>query len=138
MPFAAITFKVKPGHEAEIREIFDPANFKRVNSPILRNEQGEEVGLLLGTGLFVKDDTVVRVIHYEGATLNDIARHMSTQEGIKEAERKFAPFLPEPRSLDTQTPDGFIEFFRSVLMTKVSELTIPSSFLARLAKHAGQ
>jgi SchA/CurD like domain len=133
MPFAAITFKVKPGHEDEIREIFDPKNFKRVSSPLLRNEQGEEAGMLLGTALFVKGDTVIRVIHYEGATLEDIARNMSDQEGIREAERRFAQFLPEPRTPDTQTPEGFIEFFHSALMTKVSELTIPAAFLTKAA-----
>jgi SchA/CurD like domain len=88
---------------------------------------GKETGLLLGTALFVKGDTVVRVIHYEGASVDDLARHMSRQEGVREAERRMAEFLPEPRN--TQDPEGFIEYFHRSSMQKVSELSIPSEFL---------
>ena len=44
MPYAAITYDVKPGHEDEIAELF--ANFQRADTPILHNEDG---GYLLRT-----------------------------------------------------------------------------------------
>lgn len=125
MAYAAITYKVKPGHEEEIAEIF--ANFKRASSPILRNEQGERVGMLLGTWLFIKDDTMVRVIQWDGGTLDDIARHMAVQEGAKEAERLLSEHLAETR--DTQTVEGFLHYFRNSTMRCISELTLPAEFI---------
>ncbi|GAB2953439.1 SchA/CurD-like domain-containing protein [Nonomuraea fastidiosa] len=120
MPYAAITYRVKAGYEREIGEIF--ARFKRPDSPILRDEEGRPAGLLLGTGLFVKDDVAVRVIHYEGE-LADVARHMSDQEGIRETERALQPYLATPR--DTSTPAGFIEHFHSAAMHVVQQFSLP-------------
>lgn len=125
MSYAAITYRVKPGREEQVADIF--ANFKRASSPILRNEQGEKVGMLLGTWLFIKDDIMVRVIQWDGGTLDDIARHMSVQEGAREAERKLAEHLAEPR--DTQTPEGFLHYFRNSIMRCISELSLPAEFL---------
>jgi hypothetical protein len=127
MSYAAITYKVNPGHEKEIEEIF--AQYQRANSPILRDENGDRVGLLLGTALFVKGDTMVRVIHYEGGTVEDIARHMSAQAGVREAERRIAPYLAVAR--DTETPEAFIEYFHNSTMRPVSVLTVPAEFLAQ-------
>ncbi len=99
MPFAAITYRGKPGHE-EIAEIF--AGFQRVSTPVLPDENGDEVGLLLGTAVSIKDDIVVRVIHYEGGDLRDVGRHMTGQRGVHLLEEKSAPYLAETR--DTTRP----------------------------------
>lgn len=40
MPFAAITYDIKPGFEAELTEIF--GSFRRVRSDRVRTESGEE------------------------------------------------------------------------------------------------
>ncbi|WP_019869951.1 SchA/CurD-like domain-containing protein [Salinispora oceanensis] len=114
MPFAGISYRVKPGHEDRIAEIFSPENFRRVDSPVLRDPDGEEIGFLLCTGLFIAEDTIVRVIQHEGGAVADIRRHMSVQEGVREAERELMPYLAAPR--DTETPEGFMAHFDRSLM----------------------
>jgi hypothetical protein len=119
MPYAAITYRVKPGHEEEIAEIF--AGFQRVDRPDFAGEAGEQAGRLLGTGVFVKDDVLVRVIHYEG-DFSAVARHMAAQKGVHILEERLAPFLAEQR--DTTTKQGFAEYFRDATMRSVSQLTV--------------
>lgn len=109
MPFAGLTYRVQPGHEEEIAWIFSPENFTRVDSPVLHDEAGTEIGYLTCTGLFIQDDTIVRVIQHDGGALADIRRHMSTQEGVHEAERRLLPYLTQPR--DTETAEGFMAHF---------------------------
>jgi hypothetical protein len=120
MAFAAITFKIRPGTESQVVEIF--RHFKRASSPIVRNENGEEVGWILGTALFLKDDTIVRVIQYEGE-LEDVAHYMSTQEGVREAEAKLNEFLVKPR--DSSTLEGFMEFFHDCSMRSIHQFSVP-------------
>ncbi|MFF4403270.1 SchA/CurD-like domain-containing protein [Streptomyces sp. NPDC001262] len=119
MPYAAITYRVKPGHEDEIAEIF--RDFRRVDDPVLRAEDGREVGKLLGTAVFVKDDVMVRMIHYEG-DFTAIGRHMSRQRGVHAVEEKLAPLLDEER--DTATPEGFGAYFRNATMRCVCQLSV--------------
>lgn len=118
MPYAAITYKVKPGFEDEIAEIF--AGFQRVDSPRLRDEEGQEVGRLLGTGVFIKDDVMIRVIHYSGE-LEDVSRHMAQHPGVHRLEQRLAPYLAEQR--DTRDPDAFGEYFRNATMRCISQMS---------------
>ncbi len=119
MPYAAITYRVRPGHEEEIAEIF--AAFQRVDTPVVLSEAGKEAGHLLGTAVFIKDDVLVRLIHYEG-DLSDVARHMASQRGVHLAEEKLAPYLVRQR--DTATPDGFRAYFRDATMRCLSQLSV--------------
>ncbi|AWZ04423.1 MULTISPECIES: SchA/CurD-like domain-containing protein [unclassified Streptomyces] len=119
MPYAAITYKVKPGHEDEIAAIF--AAFERVDTPDFAGETGDAAGRLLGTAVFVKDENIVRVIHYEG-DFAAVGRHMSTQKGVHVLEEKLAPFLAEQR--DTAAPQDFAEYFRKAIMRSVQQLTV--------------
>ncbi|MFI8965358.1 SchA/CurD-like domain-containing protein [Streptomyces sp. NPDC053493] len=119
MPYAAITYRVKPGHEEEIAEIF--AKFQRVDRPEFTGDGGEQAGRLLGTAVFVKDDIVVRVIHYEG-DFSAIGRHMAAQQGVHTAEAELAPYLAEPR--DTSSPQAFAAYFRDATMRTVAQLTV--------------
>ncbi|KUO20108.1 SchA/CurD-like domain-containing protein [Streptomyces dysideae] len=119
MPYAAITYRVKPGHEDEIAQIF--ADFQRVDTPDFAGEGGASAGRLLGTAVFVKDDVVVRVIHYEG-DFAAIGRHMAAQQGVHSAEARLAPFLAEPR--DTSSPQAFAAYFRNATMRRVAQLTV--------------
>jgi hypothetical protein len=131
MAYAAIMYRVIPGNEDAIAEIF--ANFKRADSPFVVDEQGKRAGVLLGTGLFIKDDTMTRFIHYDGDIgLDDIARHMARQEGAHEAERELAPYLAQPRH--TETAEGFLEHFRHSTMQCLSQLSIPPQFAAQLTE----
>ncbi|WP_018681669.1 SchA/CurD-like domain-containing protein [Actinokineospora enzanensis] len=118
MPFAAISYRVRPGNEDEIAEIF--AGFRRVSTPVLTDEQGREAGRLLGTAVFIKDDNLVRVIHYEGE-FAAVARHMARQGGVHQLEERLAPYLAEPR--DTSTPDGFRAYFADATMRCISQLS---------------
>ncbi|MFE9253834.1 SchA/CurD-like domain-containing protein [Streptomyces sp. NPDC006879] len=119
MPYAAITYRVKPGHEEEIAEIF--ADFQRVDRPDYAKDSGERAGRLLGTAVFVKDDIVVRVIHYEG-DFTAVGRHMAAQQGVHVLEAKLAPYLAEER--DTTSPQAFAEYFKNATMRRVQQLTV--------------
>jgi hypothetical protein len=119
MPFAAITYRVKPGHEDEIAEIF--AKFQRVNRPEYQGDNGQQAGKLLGTAVFIKDDIIVRVIHYEGE-FAAIGRHMAAQKGVHLIEEALAPYLAEQR--DTSTQEGFGAYFRDATMRCISQLTV--------------
>ncbi|MCX4820535.1 SchA/CurD [Streptomyces sp. NBC_01142] len=121
MPYAAITYRVKPGHEDEIAEIF--AHFTRVDTPDYRADDGAAAGRLLGTGVFIKDDVMVRVIHYEG-DFAAIGRHMATQKGVHILEEKLQPYLAEER--DTSSPAGFAAYFRNATMRSIAQLTVDS------------
>ncbi|MCQ4084267.1 SchA/CurD [Streptomyces sp. RB6PN25] len=120
MPYAAITYRVKPGHEEEIAEIF--AGFQRVNTPDLpSDEPGTTAGRLLGTGVFIKDDVMVRVIHYEG-DFAAVGRHMAAQRGVHVLEEKLQPYLKEPR--DTSTSEGFAAYFKDATMRSIAQLSV--------------
>jgi hypothetical protein len=119
MPFAAITYRVKPGHEDEIAEIF--AGFQRVSTPEYQSDNGHQAGRLLGTAVFIKDDVMVRVIHYEGE-FAAIAKHMASQKGVHLIEERLAPYLAEQR--DTSTEQGFGAYFRDATMRCISQLSI--------------
>jgi len=119
MPYAAITYRVKPGHEDEIAEIF--AKFQRVNRPDYQGDNGQQAGRLLGTAVFIKDDIIVRVIHFEGE-FAAIAKHMAAQKGVHTIEDALAPYLAEQR--DTSTQEGFGAYFRDATMRCISQLSV--------------
>lgn len=117
MPYAAIKYDVKPGHEKEITELF--SHFKRAESPVFRDEDGNETGRLVGTAVFLLDGVVVRFIHYEG-DIADVGKHMSNQRGVHILEEKLLPYLATPR--DTTTPEAFQAHFDNSLLTCISQL----------------
>ncbi|HET8661625.1 MAG TPA: SchA/CurD-like domain-containing protein [Micromonosporaceae bacterium] len=119
MPYAAIMYRVKPGHDDEIAEIF--AGFQRMDTPVFRDEAGAAAGRLLGTAVFVKDDVVVRIIHFEG-DFAAIGRHVAAQRGVHLIEEKLQPFLAEQR--DTRTSENFQAYFRDAAMRCVSQLSV--------------
>lgn len=119
MPYGAIMYRVKPGHEDEIAKIFE--NFNRVDTADLRSDDGQQTGRILGTGLFIKDDVMVRVIHYEG-DLAAVGKHMATQPGVHAAEARLAPYLQEER--DTSSPRAFGEYFRNASMRSLLQLDV--------------
>ncbi|MFI6942061.1 SchA/CurD-like domain-containing protein [Streptomyces sp. NPDC050418] len=119
MPFAAITYDIKPGCEEELAEIF--GSFRRVKSAQVRDEAGEAAGTILATAVFLRDDTLVRVIEYTG-DLDAVARHMATQPGVREVEAKLKPYLTRPR--DTDTVEGFVATFRRSLLRTVAQISV--------------
>jgi hypothetical protein len=119
MPYAAIMYKVEPGHDDEIAEIF--AGFQRMDSPVFRDGQGNEAGRLLGTAVFVKDDVVVRIIHFSG-DFSAVGRHVGAQRGVHLIEEKLAPLLAQKR--DTAGAENFQAYFRDAAMRCVSQLSV--------------
>ncbi|MFJ9824429.1 SchA/CurD-like domain-containing protein [Streptomyces sp. NPDC101160] len=119
MPFAALTYDIKPGCEAELAEIF--GDFRRVKSDRVRDAGGQDAGRILATAVFLRDDTLVRVIEYEG-DLDAVARHMASQPGVREVERKLKPYLTRPR--DTDTVEGFVATFRRSLLRTVAQISV--------------
>ncbi|HTI20714.1 MAG TPA: SchA/CurD-like domain-containing protein [Kutzneria sp.] len=119
MPYAAISYRIKPGHEDEIAAIF--ANFQRVDTPELSDDAGDQVGRLLGTAVFVKGENLVRVIHYEG-DFAAVGRHMARQQGVHKLEAELAPYLLDQR--DTSSPEGFAAYFRDATMRSIAQLSV--------------
>jgi SchA/CurD like domain len=117
MPYAAVTYRVKLGHEEEIAEIF--AGFQRMANPTFGGGNGDAVGRLLGTAVFIKDDVVVRVIHYEG-DFRALGQHVGAQRGTHLIEEKLAPYLASRRT--TSTEEGFGAYFADATMRCISHL----------------
>lgn len=119
MPFAAITYDIEPGYEKELTEIF--SGFRRVKQRRVTDEAGETAGTILSTAVFLRDDTLVRVIEYTG-DLEAVARHMAAQPGVQEVERRLKPYLSRPR--ETDTVEGFVATFKRSLLTTVAQISV--------------
>jgi hypothetical protein len=106
----ALIWTVKPGTEKQVEEIF--ANYKSPER-IIRDEAGNEKGKLLATQVYMKDNTVVRVMEIEG-DMREAAVHLGKQPAIQELEAKLDPLIETPR--DMSTPEGARQFFMSSMM----------------------
>lgn len=120
MPFAAITYNIKAGHEDQVADVF--SNFQRPKSAVVPGDGDGQASRILATAVFIRDSLLVRFIEYEG-DLDVIARHMASQPGVQEVERKLKPYLSVPR--DTDTVEGFAATFRSSLLRSVTQLSVP-------------
>jgi hypothetical protein len=108
--FYALTWKVKPGTEQAVADLFQ--NSGRPDHTI-RGEDGSVIGKLLSTLVFMQNNTVVRVIEFEGE-FRDVARHMGQQQEVQDLERALDGYLETPR--DMRTPEGVQKFFREASM----------------------
>ncbi|APU14252.1 SchA/CurD-like domain-containing protein [Actinoalloteichus fjordicus] len=120
MPFVAITYDIKPGHEDEVAEVF--SGFRRVRSPAVPDDEGREAAKILATAVFIRDGLLVRFIEYEG-DLDAVARFMAVQPGVREVERRLAPYLNNPR--DTGTVEGFVATFKQSMLRSVTQISVP-------------
>jgi hypothetical protein len=102
----ALMWQVKPGSEEAVAELFE--NYGRPDY-IVRDQEGNETGRLISTLVFMKENTVVRVVEIEGASLPEVAAHMGKQPAVRELEEKLDEHLAEPR--DMSSPEGAREFF---------------------------
>lgn len=71
--------------------------------------------------MFIRDDTLVRVIEYQG-DLDAVARHMAGQPGVREVELRLKPYLSRLR--DTDTVEGFVATFRRSLLRTVAQISV--------------
>jgi hypothetical protein len=111
--FWALTWKIKPGTEAAVEELFRTSGRP---DHVVRDADGNEKGRLLSTLVFMKDNTLVRVIEFEGSFM-DIAQHMRRQQEVQDLESALDDYLEEPR--DMSTPDGAREFFQRSAMRAI-------------------
>lgn len=117
MPIAAISYDIRAGYEDEIAEVI--SGFTRPRTSTVGDDNGTEVARILSTAVFIKNDTMVRFIEYDG-DLTAVARFMSTQPGVQEFERRMAPYLASPR--DTGTVEGFVRTFTESSMRCIALL----------------
>jgi hypothetical protein len=108
--YFAITWEVKPGSEDAIRKMF--ADYGRPDHEV-KDEQGNVVGKLLSTQVFMKGTTLVRALEFEGSFM-DIAPHLGRQPAIRALEDQMDQFLAEPR--DMSTPEGARTYFMKSAM----------------------
>lgn len=125
MPFAAITYDIKGGHEDEVAEVF--RGFRRPASPEVPGADGEPAARILATAVFIRDSLLVRLIEYEG-DIEAVARFMASQPGVQEVERKLKPFLRSPRNTDTV--EGFVQTFKNSMLRCVTQLSVPRTAAA--------
>jgi hypothetical protein len=112
----AITFQIKPGSEAAVKELlsaYDPPEWVTPDGT-----------RLLSTSIFMKGTTVIRVIEIDGA-LPSVMAHLAKQPSIQQLERELDQHLAVPR--DMSSPEGARAFFLSALMDHVT---------TRVAEHA--
>jgi hypothetical protein len=110
--YFALMWDVKPGTEDQVRELFH--NYGRPDHTI-RDEEGNEVGTLLATQVFMKGNTVVRIVETtDGVTLPVVGQHMGRQPAIRELEDKLDSLVAEPR--DMSTSEGARAFFIASFM----------------------
>jgi hypothetical protein len=106
----ALMWTVKPGTEEAVAEVF--SNYGRPD-PIVRDEEGNEKGRLLGTQVFMKDNVVVRIMEVDG-DLRVLGPHLGRQPAVQEVEAKLDEFIETER--DMSTPEGARKFFMDTAM----------------------
>jgi hypothetical protein len=109
--YYAVMWNVKKGTEDDVVKLFE--SYGRPDHEI-KDDDGNPVGLLLSTQVFMKDNTIVRVIEADAPSFIDVAKHMRKQKPIQELEEQLDPYLEEPR--DMSTPQGAAEFFMKTAM----------------------
>ncbi|MEU8381353.1 SchA/CurD-like domain-containing protein [Streptosporangium sp. NPDC048865] len=105
----AITFQIRPGAEAAVRELLSS-----YAPPEWETSDGTR---LLSTSIFMKGTTVVRVIEIDG-NLPSVMAHLARQPSIQKLERELDGHLAVPR--DMGGPEGARSFFLSALMDHVT------------------
>ena len=110
--WVALMWGIKPESRDAVRELFH--GYGRPDHTI-KDDDGNEVGTLLQTLVFMKDDQVIRVVETtDGVDLPTLAKHMGRQQAIRDLEDQLDPHIAETR--DMSTPDGAREFFVKSLM----------------------
>ncbi len=112
--FAALHWTIKPGSEKGVIEAFQRSG--RAASFDIADDNGVIVGRLLATAVFIKGNSIIRVVEFEGE-LADLIRHMPKQPAVQELEQWLAPHIEIPRDLKDES--GFKNFFAASAMMPV-------------------
>jgi hypothetical protein len=116
----AITFEIRPGAEAAVRELlssYDPPEWVTADGT-----------RLLSTSIFMKGTTVVRFIEIDGE-LPSVMAHLARQPSIQRLERELDRHLVVPR--DMSSPETARSFFLSALMEHVTTRVADHAEVAR-------
>ncbi|MGA2165516.1 MAG: SchA/CurD-like domain-containing protein [Solirubrobacteraceae bacterium] len=108
----ALMWDIKPGSQDAVRQAF-----KEYGRPdhTIRDDDGNPVGTLISTQVFMKNDTVIRVVETtDDVPLPVLGQHMGRQPAIRELEDKLDEYVAEPR--DMSTSEGSREFFMKSTM----------------------
>ena len=127
----ALLYKMKPGFQEEVTKLFQESG--RPDHEV-RDEEGNVVGRLLTTMVFVGKEAAVRVIEVEG-DVRVVAGHISRQDEVKAFEEGVEQYLSEPR--DLSNPEGAREFFQrsgmqNVLIRRYGETESQSESLSQV------
>lgn len=106
MTWHALHYPIRNGSEDVVKDLFRTSG--RPNFTV-RDDDGQQVGQLLGTMAFVGPGKAIRVIEVEGP-LPLVARHMGRQAEVRAFEDQLDGHLTVAR--DMRSPDGAREFFR--------------------------
>jgi hypothetical protein len=110
--YLALMWDIKPESRDAVRELFH--GYGRPDHAI-KDADGNEVGTLISTLVFMKDSHVIRIVETtDDVPLPVLARHMGEQPAIRELEDKLDEHIAEPR--DMSTPEGAREFFMKSIM----------------------
>jgi hypothetical protein len=113
----ALFFALKPGHEDAVEEIFRTSG--RPDHEV-KDEDGNVVGRLQRTIVFLGKEKAVRVIEVEGDIMA-VSKHMARQDEVRELEDKLEEHLAVPR--DMRTPEGAMTFFAEAGMRMIIHRT---------------
>ena len=105
----ALTFRCKPGTEAECAEIL-----RRYDRPVPYIDEDTR---LMSTTVFMHGNTIVRILDIDGDLIKAI-QHLATQPAIQQVEEQLTPFMEDLR--DMSTPEGARAFFMKAMMTRVT------------------
>ena len=108
----ALMWDIKPGSQDAVRQAFK--EYGRPDHTVC-DEDGNAVGTLLSTQVFMKGNTVIRVVETtDDVPLPVLGQHMGRQPAIRELEDKIDEYVAEPR--DMSTSEGAREFFMKSTM----------------------
>lgn len=110
--YVSLMWDIKEESRDAVRALFH--DYGRPDHAI-KDDDGNEVGTLLSTLVFMKDTHVVRVVETtDGVDLPTLAKHMGRQPAIRDLEEKLDEHIAEPR--DMSNPEGAREFFIKSIM----------------------
>lgn len=109
----ALLYKLKPGSEGAVTQVFQESG--RPDHEV-KDDEGNVVGTLLRTMVFMGTGACVRVIEVDGDLIT-VARHMGRQDTVRAFEEKIEEHLAETR--DMRSPEGAQAFFRNAGMRVV-------------------
>jgi SchA/CurD like domain len=110
----ALRYDLKPGSEDAVKRIFEESGHP---DPDVRDDDGNVIGKLIITLVFLGPELAVRVMEMEGTDFRAVAKHIGRQPEVAEFEKAIEPHLAVAR--DLSTPEGSQKFFRDAALHNI-------------------